>query len=859
MAKPFTLDFVLEPAVRDRLANLCGPEDENLKYIEKYLKVTIAYSGEHFQVVGAEKMARTAQKIIYQLYLETAPVGRQKKAPYLTLEKVHLTLLESRVLMQDAAAESMLEKYQDSTAAATAASGQLRGRGSFPPVWGSTDRNSSNGSNGSNDSTDITGGNYNNGRNYINYRSDSADFQERHSPSRSNGSSADSRAQSMTAARPPESSTGSHGAVTAADELFAQMDSALHLEDSPYFADAQRYSYADEEAARIAAQAVASAADRAAGAAGGAADYAASAKPADETAAADYTNYVTPAARAEHAVLNSSNNSSSAAGKARTEKAGAETGLTGNHGNHGRSDYYASIFKDSSFVPRSTAELELQPKTTGHAEPLDNLDGLDDLDKLEGLDNFDELDELERLETSSALKRARTIQVVESSSAAQRTEAAGNNPQTNLPDELSAMSVEYAHSTESVKSMQSAMSAENADNAGSRQQAAQNRQQFKEQRKMTDWREMRDLTAVNAGDFKAQGNLELDSAMDGRSRGGAGTFGEAQGQGASHGQASQGGEINRMYNKASTLKLKHGVVRPRTANQSTYIASIGTHDVNFGIGPAGTGKTYLAVAAAVDALERNEVRRIILTRPAVEAGEKLGFLPGDLSQKVDPYLRPLYDALFEMLGFEKVEKLIERQIIEIAPLAYMRGRTLNDSFIILDEAQNTTIEQMKMFLTRIGFNSKAVITGDPSQIDLPRNVKSGLKHALEVLQGIDSISFTFFETVDVVRHPVVAAIVNAYAAWDKKQEELKAQRLREGIESRMSGEGLPHAFREGRGGYSRGSEQRFSQRAGGSAEFIPAEAVTDRAAEAGQAQPAEPAAKAAQDAAAAAAAVKPEE
>ncbi|MBO8415175.1 MAG: PhoH family protein [Proteobacteria bacterium] len=376
---------------------------------------------------------------------------------------------------------------------------------------------------------------------------------------------------------------------------------------------------------------------------------------------------------------------------------------------------------------------------------------------------------------------------------------------------------------------------------------------------MTDWREMRDLTAVNAGDFKAQGNLELDSAMGGRSRGGAGTFSEAQSLGASHGQASQGGEINRMYNKASTLKLKHGVVRPRTANQSTYIASIGTHDVNFGIGPAGTGKTYLAVAAAVDALERNEVRRIILTRPAVEAGEKLGFLPGDLSQKVDPYLRPLYDALFEMLGFEKVEKLIERQIIEIAPLAYMRGRTLNDSFIILDEAQNTTIEQMKMFLTRIGFNSKAVITGDPSQIDLPRNVKSGLKHALEVLQGIDSISFTFFETVDVVRHPVVAAIVNAYAAWDKKQEELKAQRLREGIESRMSGEGLPHAFREGRGGYSRGYEQRFSQRAGGSAEFIQAEAVTDRAAEAGQAQPAEPAAKAAQDAAAAAAAVKPEE
>ena len=187
----------------------------------------------------------------------------------------------------------------------------------------------------------------------------------------------------------------------------------------------------------------------------------------------------------------------------------------------------------------------------------------------------------------------------------------------------------------------------------------------------------------------------------------------------------------------------------------------------------GTGKTFLAVAAAVDALERNEVRRIILTRPAVEAGEKLGFLPGDLSQKVDPYLRPLYDALFEMLGFEKVEKFIERQIIEIAPLAYMRGRTLNDSFIILDEAQNTTIEQMKMFLTRIGFNSKAVITGDPSQIDLPRHIKSGLKHAIEVLKDVDSIGFSFFESGDVVRHPVVAAIVNAYELYDKKEEERK--------------------------------------------------------------------------------------
>ena len=227
------------------------------------------------------------------------------------------------------------------------------------------------------------------------------------------------------------------------------------------------------------------------------------------------------------------------------------------------------------------------------------------------------------------------------------------------------------------------------------------------------------------------------------------------------------GSVGALYHKASTLKTQRGVIKARTPNQAGYIAQIIGHDVSFGIGPAGTGKTFLAVAAAVDALTRNEVRRIILTRPAVEAGEKLGFLPGDLTQKVDPYLRPLYDALFEMLGFEKVEKLIERQVIEIAPLAYMRGRTLNDSFIILDEAQNTTIEQMKMFLTRIGFNSKAVITGDPSQIDLPRNVRSGLRHAMEVLKDVDEISFTYFLSDDVVRHPVVAAIVNAYEAYDK--------------------------------------------------------------------------------------------
>ena len=183
------------------------------------------------------------------------------------------------------------------------------------------------------------------------------------------------------------------------------------------------------------------------------------------------------------------------------------------------------------------------------------------------------------------------------------------------------------------------------------------------------------------------------------------------------------------YGKAINIKTKRGVIKPRTPNQAQYIANILDHDITFGVGPAGTGKTYLAVAAAVDALERQDIRRILLTRPAVEAGEKLGFLPGDLSQKVDPYLRPLYDALFEMLGFEKVEKLIERNVIEVAPLAYMRGRTLNDAFIILDESQNTTIEQMKMFLTRIGFNSKAVITGDVTQIDLPRSTKSGLRHA----------------------------------------------------------------------------------------------------------------------------------
>ncbi len=233
------------------------------------------------------------------------------------------------------------------------------------------------------------------------------------------------------------------------------------------------------------------------------------------------------------------------------------------------------------------------------------------------------------------------------------------------------------------------------------------------------------------------------------------------------------------YGKEVNIKTKKGVIKPRTPNQAQYVKNIVANDITFGIGPAGSGKTYLAVAAAVDALERQEVRRILFTRPAVEAGEKLGFLPGDLSQKVDPYLRPLYDALFEMLGFERVEKLMERQVIEIAPLAYMRGRTLNDSFIILDESQNTTIEQMKMFLTRIGFNSKAVVTGDITQIGLPRNVKSGLKHAIEVLNGVEGLSFNFFEAKDIVRHPVVARIVKAYEKNEERERAEKEHRKQE--------------------------------------------------------------------------------
>jgi len=219
------------------------------------------------------------------------------------------------------------------------------------------------------------------------------------------------------------------------------------------------------------------------------------------------------------------------------------------------------------------------------------------------------------------------------------------------------------------------------------------------------------------------------------------------------------------------IKVKRGTIRGRGDNQARYLHSIAVHDINFGIGPAGTGKTFLAVASAVEALNQSRVQRLVLVRPAVEAGEKLGFLPGDLSQKVDPYLRPLYDALYEMLGVETVVKLLEKNVIEVAPLAYMRGRTLNDAWVILDEAQNTTIEQMKMFLTRIGYGSTAVVTGDLTQVDLPRHQKSGLKDALEVLRDVDGVGFTFFEAKDVVRHPLVARIVDAYDSRDQRTAE----------------------------------------------------------------------------------------
>ena len=220
--------------------------------------------------------------------------------------------------------------------------------------------------------------------------------------------------------------------------------------------------------------------------------------------------------------------------------------------------------------------------------------------------------------------------------------------------------------------------------------------------------------------------------------------------------------LSRAPDGATVLSTRRADLRARTVNQGQYLENIATHDITFGIGPAGTGKTYLAVACAVDALERSAVQRIVLTRPAVEAGERLGFLPGDLNQKVDPYLRPLYDALYELMGFERVQKAFERQQIEIAPLAFMRGRTLNHAFVILDEAQNTTPEQMKMFLTRIGFGSKAVVTGDVSQVDLPRTQLSGLIDAERIMKRVQGIAITRLTSADVVRHPLVARIVDAY-------------------------------------------------------------------------------------------------
>jgi phosphate starvation-inducible protein PhoH and related proteins len=244
--------------------------------------------------------------------------------------------------------------------------------------------------------------------------------------------------------------------------------------------------------------------------------------------------------------------------------------------------------------------------------------------------------------------------------------------------------------------------------------------------------------------------------------------------GAANRRAADGGAANRgpagtdanAFESADELKVRtaRGAVRARGSNQTEYLNNVRTHDLTFGIGPAGTGKTYLAVACAVEALQSESVRRIVLVRPAVEAGERLGFLPGDLSQKVDPYLRPMYDALYEMMGFERVAKLIERNIIEVAPLAFMRGRSLNDSFVILDEAQNTTNEQMKMFLTRIGFGSKAVVTGDITQVDLPSAKQSGLRTVINILRGVSGIAFTMFTSRDVVRHPLVQRIVQAYEA-----------------------------------------------------------------------------------------------
>jgi len=226
--------------------------------------------------------------------------------------------------------------------------------------------------------------------------------------------------------------------------------------------------------------------------------------------------------------------------------------------------------------------------------------------------------------------------------------------------------------------------------------------------------------------------------------------------------ATSPGDVTEGDDALISIQTRRKLIRARGANQASYLRNIQTHDLAIGIGPAGTGKTYLAVACAVDALENEQVRRIVLVRPAVEAGERLGFLPGDMSQKVDPYLRPMYDALYDMIGAERVTRLIERNVIEIAPLAFMRGRSLNESFVILDEAQNTSVEQMKMFLTRIGFGSRAVVTGDITQIDLPSDKQSGLKHATKVLEGVQGVAFTVFTRKDVVRHELVQRIVKAY-------------------------------------------------------------------------------------------------
>lgn len=238
-------------------------------------------------------------------------------------------------------------------------------------------------------------------------------------------------------------------------------------------------------------------------------------------------------------------------------------------------------------------------------------------------------------------------------------------------------------------------------------------------------------------------------------------------------------ELEKVYDNLICITANGRPLKPKTMGQKKYIDLMKDNTVVFGIGPAGTGKTYLAMAMAITAFKNNEVNRIILTRPAIEAGEKLGFLPGDLQQKVDPYLRPLYDALYEIMGVENFTKNMEKGLIEVAPLAYMRGRTLDNAYIVLDEAQNTTPEQMKMFLTRIGFNSKAVITGDITQIDLPRSTKSGLRHAIEVLAEVDEISFNFFHSEDVVRHPVVARIVTAYEAWEEAEQKRKAEQAAE--------------------------------------------------------------------------------